>query len=440
MRTYFNIIFSFVLFASTEIQAKSEEPLRHHIIIAVDKAGCDGWIGNNEVKNCVNQLLHRNLSTTPKTARHYFDEGDYVSIVGFRINADQRDMDVFAMPLKGGTNTIAYQQYNNQQLNRLLTEKWQETVLQSYNLGNNSFSLVSVAKEYALGALKSKGQQVGRTFLVMITDRHYNGNNFYDEMKAFEIKQAEQRLNSRLTPKLIFKRCYEVEQFYYSRYISTDNIWADHSYSPIGYVEFYEYVPLQRNFTLSAAINYPTHLTARRKRNGDYRVEIPLSWCSGNQYRFHHMEVFPNYTGKIVYKTPDEASILNTLTDDTLAFDIPSDKSAKGFQLRAWLGLVDGFYNATLMSPDEDSPIELGRDGLNTLIPIEYEEDATILGIPLPSHLWPPFVHDQYTAVVVWKIILWGLFIGWLLWMGYRMARPEYYKPRADEFSIGHRK
>lgn len=438
MRIY-NIIFAFALFASISIEAKSDEPLRHHIIIAVDKAGCDGWIGNKEVRTCVNTLLNRNLSTTKTAARHYFDKGDYVSLVGFRINAEQCDMNVFAMPLKGGPNTITYQQYNNRQLNRLLTEKWEETVLQPYNSGDNSFSLVSVAKEYALGALKSKGQQVGRTFLVMITDRHYNGNNFYDEMKAFEIKQAEKGLKSRLTPQLIFKRCYEVEQYYYSRYISTDSIWADHSYSPIGYVEFYEYVPLQRNFTLSAAINYPTHLTARRKRNGDYQVEIPISWCNGNQYRFHRMEAFPNYTGNIVYKTPEEASILNTLTDDTLAFDIPSDKSVKCLQLRAWLGLVDGFYNATLMSPDEDSPIELGRNGLNTLIPIEYEEDATILGVPIPGVLWPPFVEDQYTAVLVWKIILWILFIGWLIWMGYRLARPEYYKPRADEFTIGYK-
>lgn len=426
-----NIILFVFLFFCSYLQAESisEKPLRHHIIIAIDKAGCDGWIGNTEVGRYVNYLIHSKLSSEEKSVRSYYEPGDYISVVGFRINSDQKDMSVFSMPLKSGKGTMSYMQYDENQLERMLLKEWPKIALQTYNQGKSSFSLVSVAKEYALSALKSEGQQVGRTFLVMITDRHYNGNNFYDEMKAFEIKQAEKGLKSRLTPQLIFKRCYEVEQYYYSRYISTDSIWADHSYSPIGYVEFYEYVPLQRNFTLSAAINYPTHLTARRKRNGDYQVEIPISWCNGNQYRFHRMEAFPNYTGNIVYKTPEEASILNTLTDDTLAFDIPSDKSVKFLQLRAWLGLVDGFYNATLMSPDEDSPIELGRNGLNTLIPIEYEEDATILGIPLPCQLWPPFVDDQHKAALIWRILLGFLFLVGLLAFIRWLRKPRYYTP-----------
>ena len=434
-------VLSFSLFLTgVSVQAKDKEPLRHHIIIAVDKAGCDGWIGNAEVSKYVDYLIHSQLTTNAQSKRRYFELGDYVSVVGFRINSNQKDMSVFAMPLRSGEETIAYKQLNNKQLNNLLSREWKEIVLQSYNSGGSAFSLVSVAKEYTLSALKSEGQQVGRTFLVMITDRHYNGNNFYDEMKAFEEQQKNYGgADELLTPQKIFKRCYEVQQYYFCSYISTGSIWAGNSFSPKGYVELYEYLPLQRNFTLSTAINFPTHLMAKRKRDGNYCVELPLSWCGGNHYTFNHLEAFPNYGDKAILDTPKGAIRYDELTDKVQTLEVPGNKSAKSIQLRAWLGLIDGFYNATLMSPDKESPIESGRQGLNTMVPIEYEEDATILGVPIPGFLWPPFVEDQYTAALIWKIILWVFFIGWLIWMGYRMARPEFYKPRADEFSIGYK-
>lgn len=432
------VAFSILLLAIISVQAKKNEALRHHIIIAVDKAGCDGWLGNAEVGQYVNYLIHSKLAD--ETAkRHYFEPGDYVSVVGFRINSNQRDMSVFAMPLRAGGGFMAYQQYNNNQLNSLLSEEWRETVLQSYNTGGSAFSLVSVAKEYALSALKSDGQKVGRTFLVMITDRHYNGNNFYDEMKAFEEHQAYYGAGELLTPQKIFKRCYEVQQYYFCRYINTGFIWAGNEFSPKGYVELYEYLPLQRNFSLSSAINYPTHLKAKRKRNGNFSVEIPLSWCGGKHYTFTHLDAFPNFGDKPVFKTPSGAIAVDELTEKVETIDVPADKSAKSIQLRAWLGLYDGFYNATLMSPEMECPIESGREGLNALIPIEYEEDATILGVSIPGFLWPPFVDNQYTVVIIWKIFLWVLFIGWLIWMAYKIARPEHYKPKANEFTIGHK-
>ena len=149
------VAFSILLLALFSVQAKNKEPLRHHIIIAVDKAGCDGWIGNAEVGQYVNYLIHSKLSDE-KAHRRYFEPGDYVSVVGFRINSNQRDMSVYAMPLRAGGGYLAYQQYNNYQLNSLLSGEWKGTVLQSYNTGESAFSLVSVAKEYALSALKSE--------------------------------------------------------------------------------------------------------------------------------------------------------------------------------------------------------------------------------------------------------------------------------------------
>ena len=83
-----------------------------------------------------------------------------MSVVGFRNNLDQSNMNVYAMLIKTGDAVMAYQQYNEDELNSFLSENWRENVSQSRNLGYGGFSLVSVAKGYALSALKSEGQEL----------------------------------------------------------------------------------------------------------------------------------------------------------------------------------------------------------------------------------------------------------------------------------------
>ena len=426
--------FIFLLFcAYLKAESISEMPLRHHIIIALDKAGCDGWIGDDEVIQGVNNLLRGDLShlvnpdsgELSRSSRKLYEDGDYLSVVGFRINATQGDLKVFAMPMNNGDSKMAYCEYTQEQLINLIDVGWRHIALQPYNPGKEPYSLVSVAKAYALAALKSREQHVNRTFLILISDKHYNGNDFYNEMQAFYQKHQ----GVTLTPQKIFSKCYEVEKNYVIKYINTQNVWAGNTNSPKGYIEFYEYVPLQQNFTLSTVINFPTHLVAKLKRDGSYTIELPLSWQGGDSYRLHHLEAFPIETEKKVFKTPNNAVYLDSLTESTLRFNVPSNQSAKSIQIRAWLNLMDGFYNATLMSPQEDSPLELGRDGLNYLLSIDYEKTETVMGIPVSYLFWPPFVEDQYKVALIWRILFCLLFLGGLLAFIRWLRKPRYYTP-----------
>ena len=427
-------LFIFFIITCTYITAKpvSEHPLRHHIIIALDKAGCDGWIGNNEVGQNIFDLLKADLNSlinpdnsVQQGSRRLYEDGDYLSIVGFRINSSQGDMNVFSMPLRDGTSKMAYCEYTQEDLKRLMGDEWNRIALQSYNPGGEAYSLVSVAKAYALGALKSEGQYVNRTFLVMVSDKHYNGNNFYDEMQAFYQKQQ----GVALTPQKIFSKCYEVEQNYVIKYIATKSIWAGNLYSPKGYVEFYEYMPLQKNFTVQTVINFPTHLIAKLKRDGSYSIELPLSWQGEDRYSLQYLAVFPIYVEKAIYEMPDDAVCIDSLKEEVVNFIVPPDQSAKFLEIRAWLNLIDGFYNATLMSPEKESLIEAGREGLNYLIPIEYESPETVMGIPISHLIWPPFVDDQNKAALIWRIILGLIFLAGLIVFIRWLRKPRYYTP-----------
>lgn len=431
----YSFLFIF-LFVNSYIYAESisEDSLRHHIIIAIDKAGCDEWIGNDEVGREVEHLVLEQPFEGQTERKHLYQKGDYVSFVGFRLNQLQNDMSVFAMPMSDEKGVLAWKDYTKTRLKIMLSVDWNRTVLQSYNPGKDGYSLISIAKAYALRAVPSKsGHYVGRTFLVMVTDHHYNGNDFYDEIKNFNLLQQEKKVKHPLTEDSIFAKCYDVEQKYYIRYISHKEIGKKK------YVEFYEYVPLQQNFSLQSAVSFPTHLRAVRKRNGKFEVNLPFQWMDNENYLFHHLEAFPNTIGQNIYDSPSDTKIISDLPR-TITITLP-DTSANHIQLRCWLVLNDGFYGGTMLSANRESPRELGRDGLNVLVPIEYDADATIYGSTIAGKIgWMllPWIEDQYDAAHIWEFyILPVIMLILLAYAAYRLARPEYYTPKAREFTIG---
>ena len=373
--------------------------------------------------------------------RRYYEQGDYISFVGFRINAEQNDMDVFAMPLNGSNGKMKYLQYGPDELKTLLTHRWGNTVLQPYNSGSAPFSLVSVAKAYALAAVKSEGQMVNRTFLVMITDRHYNGNNFYDEMQALHWKQEELRLANPLTSRQIFERCYEVEQNYLIKYLSTYSVWNGNTYSPKGYVEFYEYVPLQQHFMLSSVVNYPSHLRAVRQCDDSYIVTLPLSLRGNQLYKVLRTDVFLCSNDTIHEQSPDDAIHLNGC-DTTLTLQWSQGSKPRYVGLRVWMALRDGVYEATLMSPSLQSPQESGRDGLNIFIPVEQEPDATVFGQRLSGWAWRPlsWAGNQHRVAKIYEIAIYViLLILLIVAVSYYLTRPIHYHPGEGDFRLGKR-
>ena len=180
---------------------------------------------------------------------------------------------------------------------------------------------------------------------------------------------------------------------------------------------------------MQTVINFPTHLIAKLKRDGSYSIELPLSWQGEDRYSLQYLAVFPIYVEKAIYEMPDDAVCIDSLKEEVVNFIVPPDQSAKFLEIRAWLNLIDGFYNATLMSPEKESLIEAGREGLNYLIPIEYESPETVMGIPISHLIWPPFVDDQNKAALIWRIILGLIFLAGLIVFIRWLRKPRYYTP-----------
>ncbi len=401
--------------------AAQETYLRHHVIVAIDKAGCNTWIREGYVANAVCELLYNYPTDSSLYYRKsLITDGDYLSFVGFTIKPYERDMSTYM--LSRGTNPLVYQNHKNR---TYIKRNWENIVGDPVG-GNNNFSLVSVAKPYALMALNDRSKTVNRTFVILITDHRYNGGDFYEEIKAFQIQSGGQ-----LTYESIYKKCYEVEQNYFIRYIKSTQLSI--GYGKTGYVELYEYVPLQQHFSLSLIIDHNPTIKAKRSRDGSYEASVNLNQMNNAQYKIERIEIFPTNNDTSTYSTPQELTTIileSTEIDTTLTYFL-HDKTAKKFEMRAWVRLNDNVYNATVLTPLEQSPKEYGRNGLNILIPIEYEKERLIYNlITLKTWMWPSFIESQDGAILFWEIILPILVILFFI-LNIRFA-PTYHPGKGD--------
>ncbi len=428
--TSFLLLF-FALCASLYASSQSySQNVRHHVILSVDNAGCNSWNTSSEVVEALGKAILKEKLVDGEYP--LFSDNDYLSFVGFALDAFS-EIDQFVRH----KHPIYDSSFSRIMLNKYLRQDYPDSA-NNVNIGKYPFSLVSIAKPYTLKALKNSNVKVNRTFIVQVTDHHYNGGDFYDELNSLNEKRrnAENPDGKKidiqsLNLEKILKDSYNVEQNYFFRWIKTYSIMHNNKRTPKGYVEVYEAVPLQKNFTLPAAVDYPERVTAQRLRSGDYVVKIPVRPRENNGYEVQ----------KIEFTLGDEVKTIQGNHSDTVVFNLAKNNSARSISVRAWIRLVDGFYNATVMSPEPEAPLELGRDGLNRTIQIEREGNAQILFFSLPTWLWPKFIESQYeAAAVMTALLIVALVILVVLFLIWFVRHKVFFTPDVDRFKIVRKK
>lgn len=279
------------------------------------------------------------------------------------------------------------------------------------------YSITSFAKPYSLMALKGK-QSANRTFMVIITDGEYNGNDdYYGEASYVKNKFTEKG-------KKQFKReIKSVQTNYFCQFIDQRNING-------GYIQLYEFIPLQQYFALESVLNFPHDIVAERKK-GKYQVKFPIIAIKNNDYKIERLVVtVSNEESKndVIYKeevTPNKELIIN----------IPNNKiSNANIEVKAWVRLCDGIYENTILHP-EGSKLQ-GANGLSRKFNIKLEEDAKILGVlPLPDFLFylSFWTSSQSTAANSWAWILILIAIAVIVYILYKS---NIYKPDTKEIKI----
>ena len=281
------------------------------------------------------------------------------------------------------------------------------------------YSITSFAKPYSLMALKGK-QNTNRTFMVIITDGVYNGNDdYYGEASYVKNRFTEEGKNQ------FKKEIKSVQTNYFCQFIEQRPING-------GYVQLYEFIPLQQYFALESVLSFPHNIIAERKK-GEYQVKFPIVGIKNDDYKIERLVVtVSSGSGDIIFKE-------EVKPDKELSINIPNDKvygmfSSANIEIKAWVKLCDGIYNNTILHP-EGSKLQ-GAEGLSRRINIELEHDAKILGvIPLPDFLFylSFWTSSQTTAANSWAWILIFIAIATVVYIIYKS---NIYKPDTKEIKI----
>lgn len=256
--------------------------------------------------------------------------------------------------------------------------------------------------------------------MVIITDGVYNGNDdYYGEASYVKNRFTEEGKNQ------FKKEIKSVQTNYFCQFIEQQPING-------GYVQLYEFIPLQQYFALESVLSFPHDIVAERKK-GEYQITFPIVGIQNDDYKIERLVVtVSSGSGDVIFKeevTPGKELIIN----------IPNDKlygivSSANIEVKAWVKLCDGIYNNTILHP-EGSKLQ-GAEGLYRRINIKLEDDAKILGvIPLPDFLFylSFWTSSQTTAANSWAWILIFIAIAAVVYIIYKS---NIYKPDSTKIKI----
>lgn len=282
------------------------------------------------------------------------------------------------------------------------------------------FSLLSLPKPYCLKAVKvdsedNSAKLAFRTFLILITDLKYNGNDdFHDELRH-KPGMSQSLLNK------ILGEVKVVQQNYFYDFISQIKLRG-------GYMMLFECIPQQKYFALESVTEYPHNIIAKRTKDG-YSLEFEFTSYNNPNYRLLKSEVLVGNETVTVHGY-NKVKVL-----------IPSNIWENGdtihATIKAWVRLLDGIYNRTILSPDGG---ELqGKEGLNKIIVVQREPHAKILWIvPLPDLLFNMsfWTSDQAIAAGVWSILILFALIAFIIYLIGKTMKYDPKKGGSNKYNV----
>lgn len=387
-----------------------------HYIIAYDK-----YVGSYDktspfIVNKINQYLQSN---------NFKGTNDYVSLLEYGLDWITPNMDKFVMPCKDTDGKeIVWRHVSGNTISSIfspnITSSWP---IKSSHLSCGSMQ--SLAKQYAISATTSVKNHdfVDKTYLLMITDMWFNGNDDYlkewnSTIQTIPVKFVYRLKNLQTDVFDHLEKVNEVLRFIHSQNIVLSNKGKS-PYQIVVYEVIANNIP-----SIQSVTNMPSPLPLKRIKGG---FELSLDLSSTNKlYQVSGIIIKKKNTGKVIGKS-DTGKI-------NVKFSSSDVKNGDSLSVLMSLKQIDGIYNGVLISPNNPRH----QEGMTLNQVVRISDEAKVLGLfPLNDWLWWWFPNDVFTAVMLWDVIIILLFIAILLYLGYRaFLKINNYNPSSSNIKI----
>jgi len=389
----FTLIFTLFNF---NLLAQVSDSLNSHVIIAFDNALPPKYreilLQDKGVSSTIISVLKHGVNGKP-----LLKMGDYISMVSFILGNEDSQLDNLAKPIKDRyNNEIAWQEFNS--YDSLFNQgDWANLV---YWQGSNRtkgkpFSLITGAKAYSLKSLnqKNKGKLSNKSYLVMISDMQYNGNNdLNSEFKTMETTHMSRDEFS--------KKCCEVSR-YFNFQLLNEKIISNKN-TPYK-VFLFEAIP-SSSFSLGALLDYPASLNIKRVKGG-YRMKFDVKHRNPH-YLLKRLDLDVLLAnGEKEIKTIDQEGTMEVFISSQYV-----NGNKINVTIRGWFFQNDSIYGGTVLSPFDKSKTSMTKD-LEISDTIQINNEATIFGFPLYDNFWWWYPNDLSMATLTWEIIIVLIFL-----------------------------
>lgn len=446
IRRYLITLFILALLGAN-LHAQTGEEIRNHIIIAIDEWVVGFRPADNDIRDMVEKYLYEPViidSTYVFGKQPLYKEGDHLSILTCSLGQTAETIESYAEfsnfyghPAK----FIPYSQENK----KMLHDGWKDLVARRES-EDNRHSIFSITVPQAMSKCIRQDDRhlTNRTFVIVITDRSYSDKSYFDDIRDYTDLQYQLLNRHAIIKSDILRAGEQVARDYFIQWINQDEktykFIRDGSILRKKNVDLYEMQPHQEHLRMPAVLQYPAQIIAKRGKGGEYTIDC--SFMPEDKDHFNVLRLEASLSGN--KKDPCDSAILSykaqspshIFSGNAITCHLGNTRNAfDSVELRAWVNLLDGIYNATVLTPSKDAASFLGRDGLNVKIPIVYEEKEKVaFFFPLPDNLcWTE--NQKVNAVIINVLLIFLIIVALFIWV--YLTRE--YKPSVEEIKITYR-
>ena len=404
----------------------TDKNIRHHVIICFDQqVGSYNRYLNDD--NGLKNLLKKIICEKDPLLR----DGDYYSFLTYEEGNLDCTLKNYAQPAHRNSEELIWRTYKG--FDEMFSGSWSNIANGHTPVSGQAYSLQTAAKSYCLARARKEEKFANRTYLVMITDDAYNGNDDFNKEFHKMIDVGEPRMSDlnrfNELEKAFLSNCRRIASFYRFDYMPQYETIINGSFMFNYKIMVFEVLP-SSTFNLASVVDFPANLGLKRVRGG-YLLDFEYQSTDSVYYINKFNVSIKNRKGNVVeqYSNKGDGKVYVKLKSR----DLNSDSVE--VIIDGWLRQMDGIYNGLEMSPKDPN-----YSRLTTTINLSLKNETKILGlIPLYDFMWWWFPNDLTAAVLIWDLLAIVIFGAIVCYFAYKLlVRFSAYNPTNNNIRITH--